>query len=71
VVQGILKHPDSAQLRQLLRGSADAAEKYTREALRCAAWPILRAFPGKWLLKHLDAAKVRPSRRKALRYLLS
>jgi hypothetical protein len=71
VVQGILKHPDSAQLRQLLRGSADAAEKYTREALRCAAWPILRAFPRNWLLKLLKTTEVRPSRRRALRYLLS
>jgi hypothetical protein len=71
VVQGILKHPDAEDLRRLLRGSADAAEKYTREALRHAAWPILRAFPRNWLLKHLKTADVRASRRRALRYLLS
>ena len=71
VVLGILKHPDVSELRRLLRGSSDVAEKYTREALKHAAWPILRSFPRNWLLKHLGSADVRASRRRALRYLLS
>ena len=71
VVQGILKHPDAAELRSLLCEVPGVAEKYTREALKCAAWPILREFPGSWLLKVLEVTDMKPSRRKALRYLLS
>jgi len=71
VVQGILKHPDGRELSVMLLESHAVAEKYTREALKCAAWPILRTFPRSWLLKLLKTTKVRPSRRKALRYLLS
>lgn len=71
VVQGILKHPDVAELRRLLRQGHHIAEKYTREALKCAAWPVLREFPGSWLLKVLEVTDMSPSRRKALRYLLS
>ena len=71
VVQGILKHPDVAELRSLLRKGPHVAEKYTREALRHAAWPILKEFPKSWLLKVLEVTDMRPSRRKALKYLLS
>ena len=71
VVQGILKHPNAAELRSLLCEVPGVAEKYTQEALKCAVWPILQEFPGSWLLKVLKATEMKPSRRKALRYLLS
>ena len=71
VVQGILKHPDGKELRSLLTESPHVAEKYTREALKCAAWPILKTFPRTWLLKLLKTTEVRSSRKKALKYLLS
>jgi hypothetical protein len=71
VAQGILKHPDGAELRRLLRERPQVAEKYTREALKHAAWPILRFFPRSWLLKFLKSTELSSSRRMALKYLLS
>jgi hypothetical protein len=70
VVPGILKHPTPEQLPGILARPA-AMEKYTLEALRKAAWPILEQFPRSWLRECLDRATMRPSRRKALTFLLS
>ena len=70
VVPGILKHPRPDQLPEILTRPA-AMEKYTTEALRKAAWPILAQFPRSWLIECLDRAPMRSSRRKALTFLLS
>lgn len=69
VIPGILKHPRPDQLRSLL-AKPDVAEKYTMEALRKAAWPILRQFPRAWLRQCLNRAELRPPRREALAFLL-
>ena len=69
VFAGILKHPTPDRLPELLR-NPDVLRKYTREALRIAAWHLLREFPRDWLLENLPAAGVRPGRRKALEFLL-
>lgn len=70
VVPGILKHPDTDRLRELL-ARPEIARRYTREALRVAAWPILRMFPADWLRACLPDARLRPGRAAALAYLLS
>jgi len=70
VIPGILKHPHPDQLAGLL-ANPPVAEKYTKEALRKAAWPILRQFPRAWLRRCLDQATLPPARRKALAFLLS
>jgi hypothetical protein len=69
VFAGILKHPRMDELPRLLM-NADVAEKYTREALRVAPWPILREFPADWLRARLDSSKLRPERQRALAFLL-
>lgn len=69
VVPGILKHPRPDQLQALLAKPA-VAEKYTMEALRKAAWPILRQFPRTWLRRCLERAELRPARREAIAFLL-
>ncbi len=66
---GILKHPSAADL-PLLLGDARSAKKYTTEALRVAAWQILREFPRDWLRECLPAASLSESRRRALEFLL-
>ena len=70
VYPGILKHPTVKQLRRLLK-DADVMRKYTMEALRIAPWSALREFPADWLLHCLPDARVRPTRARALVYLLS
>jgi len=70
VIPGILKHPTPDMLPSLLR-DPEVARKYTIEALRFAAWPILAQFPREWLRECLDRAGLRPSREKALAFLLS
>lgn len=70
VIPGILKHPHPDDLPALL-ATPRVAEKYTREALRKAAWPVLRQFPRTWLRQCLDKAALPPARRKALLFLLS
>ena len=70
VVTGILKHLDADRLRERL-AHPEIARRYTREALRVAAWPILRMFPMAWLRECLPEARLRPGRAAALAYLLS
>ncbi len=70
VIPGILKHPRPDQLPGLL-AIPGVVEKYTAEALRKASWPILRQFPRAWLRERLDLARLNPSRRNALAFLLS
>jgi hypothetical protein len=69
VFAGILKHPGMKELPGLLMNS-DVAEKYTREALRVAPWPILREFPADWLRAHIGSSRLRSERQKALVFLL-
>lgn len=69
VFPGILKHPRLEELPGLLCEPA-TARKYTVEALRVAAWPLLEQFPRAWLLHYLPDAPMRPQRRKALLFLL-
>ena len=70
IVPGILKHPTLESLPRLLQ-RPEVLRKYTCEALRVAAWSVLRLFPPDWLLENLPRAGVRPGREKALRFLLS
>jgi hypothetical protein len=69
VVVGILKHPSAGELRELLREPV-VARKYTMEALRKAPWSVLRRFPKAWLVECLPHARLRPSRARALWFLL-
>jgi hypothetical protein len=69
VFAGILKHPTVEALRRLLK-NPDVVRTYTLAALRKAAWPILRRFPRDWLRECMPEADVRPTRRKALEFLL-
>lgn len=69
VVHGIMKHPTPTALPTLLV-NPDAARKYTVEALRHAAWPVLRLFPPEWLRECLDDARLQGPRRKAVLFLL-
>lgn len=70
VIPGILKHPHPDQLPALL-ANPRVAEKYTREALRKAAWPVLCQFPREWLRRCLDQSALPSARREALAFLLS
>lgn len=69
VIPGILKHPRPDQLRSLLV-KPGVAEKYTVQALRKAAWPVLRQFPRAWLRQCLDRAELEPARHEAITFLL-
>ena len=66
---GIFKHAPPRELAGLL-SSAAAIRKYTCEAMRTAAWPILREFPREWLRACIPLADLRPGRRRALEFLL-
>lgn len=66
---GLLKTLSHESLEESLKNPY-VAKKYTQEALRIAAWQILRHFPREWLLACLDSAKVRSSRCAAIRFLL-
>jgi hypothetical protein len=66
---GIFKHAAPGELAQLL-SNAVAVRKYTREALRTAAWPLLKEFPREWLRSCLPYVHLRPGRRRALEFLL-
>ena len=70
LIIGILKHPTQDRLPTLLQ-RPEVLRKYTCEALRIAAWPVLRLFPRDWLLDNLPKAQVRPGREAAIRFLLS
>jgi hypothetical protein len=70
VFPGILKHPRPEDLSRLLERPA-ALRKYTLEAIRVAAWPLLKQFPTRWLLRYLPEASVGPQRRRALLHLLT
>ncbi len=70
VVPGLLKYPTRDMLPGLLM-RPEVARKYTREALRNAAWPILRLFSRYWLRKCLPEAGLKTSRARALEFLLS
>jgi len=69
VIPGILKHPPPEMLPTLLQ-RPNVAYKYTLQALRQAAWPVLMQFPRGVLRACVDAAGVPPSRRAALLFLL-
>lgn len=69
VFRGILKHLADDQIPTLLQ-KPDVARKYTREAMRKAAWPLLREFPRDWLLECLPDVAAPPGRLDALRFLL-
>jgi hypothetical protein len=66
---GIFKHAAPGELAELLSDAA-TVRKYTREALRTAAWPILKEFPRDWLRTCLQHVDMRPGRRRALEFLL-
>ena len=70
VIPGILKHPTPEQLPLLLQ-TPDVAVKYTMLAIEKCGWPILRLFPRDWLRRCMPHARLRPSRREALLFLLS
>ena len=69
IFPGILKHPSEDQLFRLLK-NPEVLSKYTVEALRKAAWPILNQFPPSWLKEHMQKAQIRPGSLEALRFLL-
>jgi hypothetical protein len=70
IVPGVLKHPSPEMLPDLLR-KPEVARKYTINALRSAAWQVLRCFPRDWLLECLPAAGLKPARAAAIRFLLA
>jgi hypothetical protein len=70
VIPGILKHPSPEMLPMLL-SNPNVVRKYTVEALRKAAWPILTQFSKSWLRECLESARLKPSRHRALTFLLS
>jgi len=70
VIPGILKHPAPEMLPTLLC-NPHVVRKYTVEALRQASWPILAQFPRSWLRECLEGARLKPSRQRALAFLLS
>ncbi len=70
VVPGILKHPSVDLLRHLLQNPS-VARKYTKEALRVAPWQVLREFPYDWLKLQIEAANIRPLRKKAILFMIS
>lgn len=69
VVPGILKHPTTEQLTQLLQDPV-VLRKYTRLALRRATWSVLRHFPPTWLRACMDGADLPEGRRRALEFVL-
>jgi len=69
IVPGILKHPTVLELESLLSRPA-VARKYTIEALRFAPWQVLKHFPPRWLMECIAQAGLRPSREKAILFLL-
>ena len=70
VIPGILKHPTLDSLAALLK-KPHVMRKYTLEALQTASWPVLRQFPREWLKELLQDTTMRPSRLRALAFLLS
>jgi hypothetical protein len=66
---GIFKHAAPGELAELLSDAA-VVRKYTYEALRTAAWPLLKEFPRDWLRTCLSRVRLRPGRRRALEFLL-
>ena len=70
VFGGILKHPTTEQLAELLTDPV-VVRKYTLEALRKAPWSALRRFPRGWLIACLRDARLPDGRRRALELLLS
>lgn len=69
IFRGILKHLADDQIAPLLE-DPEVARKYTREALRKAAWPLLREFPREWLVECLPGVRLRAGRLDALRFML-
>ena len=69
IFAGILKHPDVAQLRELLVAPS-VARKYAHEALRKAPWRALEQFPRQWLVARLHEANLPDGRRRALEFML-
>ena len=69
IFQGLLKHPPADSLSLLLQKPA-VARKYTMLALQKAPWQILAEFPRPWLTTCLPEAGLKPSRRKAIEFLL-
>ena len=69
IFPGILKHLAPGDLPSALSNPA-VIRKYTCEALRTAAWPVLREFPREWLKTCVPLAGLRPGRRQALEWLL-
>ena len=70
VVPGILKHPTTDALPNLLK-NPHVLRKYTMEALRKAPWSVLRLFPREWLRECIAEARLHPQRNRALVFLLS
>ncbi|QTA84771.1 hypothetical protein [Desulfonema magnum] len=70
VVTGIFKHATADMLRELLKKPA-VAKKYTVESLRVAPWPVMRKFPRSWLMRHLEEADLRPTRKAAILFMLN
>jgi len=66
---GIFKHAAPGELAGLLT-DAPTVRKYTCEALRIAAWPILREFPRDWLRACMPLVELPPGRLRALEFLL-
>lgn len=69
LIVGVLKHPTEDQLRELL-ANPSVARKYTAEALRRLAWPVLRQFPHDWLRACLRDVPLPAGRRRALEFML-
>lgn len=70
VFPGILKHPDAQSLINLLNNYS-VIHKYTCEALKHAAWPLLKQFPVLWLETCLNDVTLPPGRHRAIKFLLS
>jgi hypothetical protein len=58
------------QLRHLLK-DPDVVLKYTIAALNEAPWSVLREFPPEWLTSCATASRLKPSRARALVFLLA
>jgi len=70
VIPGLLKHLTANQLRHLLK-DPDVVRKYTIAALNEAPWPVLREFPPEWLARCTTDAHLKPSRARAIIFLLA
>lgn len=66
---GLIRHPTLEELAELL-ARPPIARRYTRQALRVAAWPVLRTFPRAWLVACLEGLDLPPARCRALRFML-